>query len=138
VPTVTDAGFLTVCLNPVLQRTLSFPALRIGGVNRTEEHRVDASGKGINVARVLTQLGARATALTTVGGRFADYFLDLTRRDELTVEQWNPAPISAGAPRWWTAGRAPPPSSSSRAARVGERRGRRRAAFERLLPHHHR
>ncbi len=137
-PTVTDAGFLTVCLNPVLQRTLSFPALRIGGVNRTEEHRVDASGKGINVARVLTQLGARATALTTVGGRFADYFLDLTRRDELTVEQ-----VESGAEiRWCTTvvdrrsrttteliESAPPVSARAEAAV--------RAAFERLLPHHH-
>lgn len=135
---MTDAGFLTLCLNPVLQRTLAFTALRTAGVNRTEEHRVDASGKGINVARVLTQLGARATAVTTAGGRFAEYFLELTRRDELTVER-----VESGAEiRWCTTvvdrqsrttteliESAPPVSAGTEAAV--------RATFERLLPHHH-
>jgi len=138
VPDVTDAGFLTLCLNPVLQRTLAFPALRTGAVNRTGEHRVDASGKGINVARVLTQLGARATALTTAGGRFAEFFLELTRRDQLTVER-----VASGAEiRWCTTvldrqarsttelvEEAPPVAEGTEAAV--------RTAYERLLSHHH-
>lgn len=137
-PAVTDSGLLTICLNPVLQRTLAFPALRTGGVNRTEEHRVDASGKGINVARVLTQLGARATALTTAGGRFADCFLELVQRDGLTVER-----VDSGAEiRWCTTVidrrarttteliESAPTVSAGTEATV-------RAAFARLLPHHH-
>eukprot|EP00754_Rhynchopus_humris_P004157 Rhum_TRINITY_DN12132_c0_g1::Rhum_TRINITY_DN12132_c0_g1_i1::g.49563::m.49563/K00882/fruK; 1-phosphofructokinase len=52
-----DAGYLTICLNPTLQKTLVFDAFRIGGVNRAVQSYVDVSGKGVHVSRVLTQLG---------------------------------------------------------------------------------
>ena len=52
--------FLSVCLNPTLQKTLSFSSIVPGKVNRTGVHRLDVSGKGINVTRILTQLGKKA------------------------------------------------------------------------------
>jgi len=51
--------FLTICLNPTLQKTLCFSSVVPGTVNRTGVHRLDVSGKGINVTRVLTQLGKK-------------------------------------------------------------------------------
>jgi 1-phosphofructokinase/tagatose 6-phosphate kinase len=80
-------SFLTVCLNPTLQKTLRFPSIFPGTVNRTGVHRLDASGKGINVTRVLTQLGKRAVHLTPLGGGLRPLFLSLCEQDGLSV-QW--------------------------------------------------
>ena len=79
-------AFLTVCMNPTLQKTLVFPGFVKDAVNRTAEHRLDASGKGINVSRVLSQLGRDCCHLTQLGGELRSLFLDLCRRDNLKVE----------------------------------------------------
>jgi len=78
-------SFLTVCLNPTLQKTLRFPSIYPGTVNRTGVHRLDASGKGINVTRVLTQLGKKAVHLTQLGGGLRPLFLSLCEEDGLSV-----------------------------------------------------
>jgi len=80
-------AFLTVCLNPTLQKTLRFTSIFPGTVNRTGVHRLDASGKGINVTRVLTQLGKKAVHLTQLGGCLRPLFLSLCEQDGLSV-QW--------------------------------------------------
>jgi 1-phosphofructokinase/tagatose 6-phosphate kinase len=80
-------AFLTVCLNPTLQKTLRFTSIFPGTVNRTGIHRLDASGKGINVTRVLTQLGKKAIHLTQLGGCLRPLFLSLCEQDGLSV-QW--------------------------------------------------
>jgi 1-phosphofructokinase/tagatose 6-phosphate kinase len=80
-------SFLTVCLNPTLQKTLRFPSIFPGTVNRTGVHRLDASGKGINVTRVVTQLGKKAVHLTPLGGGLRRLFLSLCEQDGLSV-QW--------------------------------------------------
>jgi tagatose 6-phosphate kinase len=77
--------FLSVCLNPALQETVVLERLREDEVNRSSEYRQDASGKGINVTRVLTQLGERATLLTQAGGRSRARFLSLAEQDGLCV-----------------------------------------------------
>lgn len=80
------AGYhLTVCLNPTLQKTFWFPKVELAQVNRVSRQREDASGKGINVTRVLTQLGEPAVHVTQVGGAGADLFLELARGDKLDV-----------------------------------------------------
>jgi len=78
--------FLTICLNPTIQKTLRFPSITPNTVNRTASHRLDASGKGINVTRVLTQLGKKAVHLTQLGGEFRPLFLSLCEQDGLSVE----------------------------------------------------
>jgi fructose-1-phosphate kinase PfkB-like protein len=79
-------SFLTVCLNPTIQKTLRFSEVVPGTVNRTGEHRIDVSGKGINVSRVLTQLGKKVTHLTQLGGVMRPLFLSLCGQDGLSVE----------------------------------------------------
>jgi 1-phosphofructokinase/tagatose 6-phosphate kinase len=86
-------AFLTVCLNPTLQKTLRFSSLVPGTVNRADIHRLDASGKGINVSRVLTQLGKKVTHLTQLGGVMRPLFLFLCKEDSLAVE-W----VESGSP----------------------------------------
>ena len=62
--------FLTICLNPVLQKTIVLPHLYEDEVNRSREYYFDAAGKGIFVSKVLMQLGEKAVHLTQAGGRF--------------------------------------------------------------------
>ena len=79
-------AILSICLNPTLQKTLIFPGLIPDTVNRAAEHRLDASGKGINVSRVLTQLGKKVIHLTQLGGSFRPALLELCVADKITVE----------------------------------------------------
>jgi len=79
-------SFLTVCLNPTIQKTLRFSSIIPGAVNRTGVHRLDVSGKGINVTRVLSQLGKKAVHLTQLGGVMRPLFLSLCEQDGLSVE----------------------------------------------------
>jgi len=76
---------LCVCLNPVVQKTLVFDRLVKGEVNRAREHRVDASGKGVNVARVLVESGRPAIHLTQAGGPTREWFLSLAAADGLDI-----------------------------------------------------
>lgn len=77
--------FLTVSLHPVLQRTCEIASLQENQVNRCLSLRVDASGKGVNVTRVLHQLGKEVMHLTQLGGVLARYFVSLTSRDGLAL-----------------------------------------------------
>jgi len=79
-------SFLTVCLNPTIQKTLRFSSIIPGAVNRTGVHRLDVSGKGINVTRVLSQLGKKVLHLTQLGGVMRPLFLSLCEQDGLSVE----------------------------------------------------
>jgi 1-phosphofructokinase family hexose kinase len=72
--------FLAVCLNPTLQKTIILPRLWENEVNRSVEHFLDASGKGVNVSRVLTQLGEEAVHLTQAGGRNRELFIELAEK----------------------------------------------------------
>ena len=53
---------------PTLQRTMRFGRLQTGGVNRAAEVHEHASGKAINVARVVHALGRPCLALVPLGG----------------------------------------------------------------------
>lgn len=59
----------TVTLNPALDRTLIVPRLQIGELNRARSVRLDLSGKGINVSRLLYRLNVPSRIIGFVGGR---------------------------------------------------------------------
>jgi 1-phosphofructokinase len=61
------AAVVTVTLNPAIDQTLQIPGFHLGEVNRVESSRVDAGGKGINVASVLADLGVPVTAAGFLG-----------------------------------------------------------------------
>ncbi|MDR2518950.1 MAG: PfkB family carbohydrate kinase [Spirochaetaceae bacterium] len=79
--------FLTVCMNPTIQKTLRFTGLVTDRVNRTSCYRTDPSGKGVNVSRVLSQLGKQCLHLTQLGGPLRPLFLDLCGKDRIPL-QW--------------------------------------------------
>ncbi len=59
---------LCVCLNPALDVTYRVPELRPGASHRTELVGSRPGGKGLNVARVLQQLGGQVLACGLAGG----------------------------------------------------------------------
>lgn len=78
-------SFLTVCLNPTLQKTYVLDELRHGEVNRAGEHRLDVAGKGVNTSRILRQSGETEVHLTHAGGRDRELLLSLCRADKVNA-----------------------------------------------------
>jgi 1-phosphofructokinase/tagatose 6-phosphate kinase len=77
--------YLTVSMNPTLQKVLCFSSIIPNTVNRTSRYRLDIAGKGLNVCRVLTQLGKPAVHLTQLGGELRPLFLELAAREDLKI-----------------------------------------------------
>lgn len=63
---------ITVTPNPVLDRTITVPALAFNDVLRATAVRLDWGGKGFNVSRALLALGAESVAMGFVGGATGD------------------------------------------------------------------
>ena len=59
---------LCVGLSPAVQRTLQFDEFVLGQVNRARDGQVTASGKAVNVARVLRLLGSHPLLVQALGG----------------------------------------------------------------------
>lgn len=76
---------LTISLNPALDLAIRLPKLVLGEVNRTESTRLDAAGKGVNVASVLVTLGHQVTVSGFLGaandGPFVRAFADMGMKD---------------------------------------------------------
>lgn len=84
--------FLTVTPNPSLDRTMEIEELVRGAVVRATGVRVDAGGKGVNVARALAANGHQVRAALPVGGADGDHLARLT--DDLGLRTL-PVPISS-------------------------------------------
>ena len=54
---------VTVTPNPSVDWTLDIPSLSRGIVHRASGHHQEPSGKGVNVARALTNNGVRSVAV---------------------------------------------------------------------------
>ncbi len=70
---------LTLCLNPTFDVTLTVSRLTPGALNRVLTHRVDAGGKGLNVALGLSALGLEAVPLIMAGEENAPQYEALLR-----------------------------------------------------------
>ncbi len=77
---------LVVCLAPTIQRTMVFERFTAGQVNRARETLIDASGKGVNAARVLIQDGGSSIHLTHCGGEHAELFNQLCQATGFRLE----------------------------------------------------
>jgi len=66
----------TVTLNPAIDKSLSVPCFQVGKTNRGELGRIDASGKGINVAMALKQFGVEVCALGFMAGNYGQVILE--------------------------------------------------------------
>lgn len=58
----------TVTLNPALDKTVEIPNLKVDAVNRIVSMRTDPGGKGINVSKVIKELGGESVAAGILGG----------------------------------------------------------------------
>ena len=67
---------VTVTLNPAIDKSLTVQRFEVGKTNRGEVRRIDAGGKGINVARALKQFGAEVCALGFVAESDGHFILD--------------------------------------------------------------
>jgi 1-phosphofructokinase len=76
---------VTVTLNPSLDRTIEVGGLVRGAMVRGTATRLDAGGKGVNVARALADHQAKARAVLPVGGPDGDRLLELLARDGIDV-----------------------------------------------------
>lgn len=69
-----SARVITVTLNPAIDQTVMLDALQLGAVNRAASARIDAGGKGINVASCLADWGVATIATGLLGRANASVF----------------------------------------------------------------
>lgn len=74
---------LIITPNPALDRTMVFPGLRLGAVQRTDDVVVAAGGKGLNVARAARALGQPALLCAPLGGLTGDLVARLAEAEGL-------------------------------------------------------
>jgi 1-phosphofructokinase family hexose kinase len=70
----------TVTLNPSLDEWMELPSLRLGTLNRASGFARYPGGKGLNVSRVIRELGASTVAFGLAGGEDGTILLELMNR----------------------------------------------------------
>ena len=76
----------TLTLNPAVDREHTVPAIEFDTVLRATGSRVDCGGKGINVSRMIKQLGGESTALGLVGGAEGKMLSDELASQKITTD----------------------------------------------------
>lgn len=66
----------TITLNPAIDKRIILNNFKIDGVNRYNDEREDAGGKGINVSKMIHNLGGNSTALGIVAGASGHFIKD--------------------------------------------------------------
>jgi 1-phosphofructokinase len=59
---------ITVTLNPMVDRTMHFPRLQVGELNRASASRVDLGGKGVNVSSLLRRFEVDSVVMGLIAG----------------------------------------------------------------------
>ncbi|WP_259416971.1 tagatose-6-phosphate kinase [Bacillus toyonensis] len=73
---------LAVTMNPSVDISYPIQDFKLDDVNRVENVRKTAGGKGLNVARVVKQMGEDILATGVIGGTIGDYIIqELTKSD---------------------------------------------------------
>ncbi|PGY09917.1 tagatose-6-phosphate kinase [Bacillus sp. AFS031507] len=73
---------LAVTMNPSVDISYPIQDFKLDAVNRVENVRKTAGGKGLNVARVVKQMGEAVLATGVIGGTIGDYIIqELTKSD---------------------------------------------------------
>ncbi|ULO09078.1 1-phosphofructokinase [Paenibacillus sp. 19GGS1-52] len=74
---------ITVTLNPALDKTVTIDGLEVGGLNRVNDIRTDAGGKGINVAKVLKGFHEEVSAVGYIGGHNGKLILERLEQEDI-------------------------------------------------------
>lgn len=64
---------ITLTLNPAVDKTIEVNNFKVNTVNRVSSVRIDAGGKGINVSKVIHQLGEESIAMGILAGKSGEY-----------------------------------------------------------------
>lgn len=73
----------TCTLNPSIDYRVELDEFEVGGLNRAKENAYYPGGKGINVSRVLKNLGTDNMALGFLGGFTGQFILDFLNREKI-------------------------------------------------------
>ncbi|NLM34441.1 MAG: 1-phosphofructokinase [Clostridiales bacterium] len=76
----------TVTLNPSIDYTIQLESLKVGGLNKVIEDFKFPGGKGINVSRVLNNLGVKSKALGFIGGFTGKYLAEFLEKEGLETD----------------------------------------------------
>ncbi|WP_017813796.1 1-phosphofructokinase [Paenibacillus shenyangensis] len=76
----------TVTLNPSIDYIVEVDELKLGDLNRMKRDLKLPGGKGINVSRILNQLGADNTAIGFLGGFTGRYIEDKLQQDSIKTD----------------------------------------------------
>lgn len=80
------AMIYTVTLNPTIDRTMHFPALAVGKLNRATSSRTDLSGKGVNVSVALRRFQVETVLMGFIAGVYGRVLLEGLRSDGYTCD----------------------------------------------------
>lgn len=75
----------TVTLNPAIDKTVVISGFEAGSVNRIQNMRIDAGGKGINVSKCLQSLGRTSVVCALLGGSSGQKILSMIEEMDLAV-----------------------------------------------------
>lgn len=70
----------TITVNPAIDQTVKVDNFTAGAVNRSQDMRLDAGGKGVNVASFLADYGMNVSVTGFLGDENADVFVRLFNR----------------------------------------------------------
>ncbi|MFP4199426.1 MAG: 1-phosphofructokinase [Halanaerobium sp.] len=76
----------TLTLNPALDKTIIVESFRLNQLNRIKKVHKDAGGKGINVSKMLKNMGESSTAAGFLGGAAGDYIKKELEKLEIETE----------------------------------------------------
>ncbi|MFP7299794.1 tagatose-6-phosphate kinase [Neobacillus niacini] len=74
---------LTVTMNPSVDISYPIPDFKLDDVNRVEGARKTAGGKGLNVARVIKQMGEGVVTTGVLGGTIGDFIIQELSKDRI-------------------------------------------------------
>jgi 1-phosphofructokinase len=73
----------TITLNPAIDQTIAIPNFAVGCVNRVQDLRCDAGGKGVNVAAFLADYGLPVTATGFLGQENSHLFENFFKQKKI-------------------------------------------------------
>ena len=76
----------TLTLNPSIDYIVEVDDLKLGGLNRMNRDLKLPGGKGINVSRILNQLGATNTAFGFLGGFTGRFINDRLQEEAIRTD----------------------------------------------------
>ncbi|MBS4192077.1 tagatose-6-phosphate kinase [Bacillus sp. FJAT-49705] len=80
---------LAVTMNPSVDISYPLHEFKLDAVNRVETVRKTAGGKGLNVARVIAQMGEKVLATGVLGGTIGDYIVQELNKSDISNDFLN-------------------------------------------------